>query len=502
MPSLETNKIIMDPIHGYIHLTKLENKIIQLPLFNRLHDLRQMSMAYLVYPGAVVTRFQHSLGTMHLASKMVYQLLQSTKENEFLELFPKATSASIKFGIVQTVRLAALLHDLGHGPFSHVTEDISRAVLKEHYPSEFEQAQKLFGVKEPTRLPAHEYYSYKLVVNSEIKELVKEDELSKTSDGTIIPVDVQDVASIITKEETPRPDFCSPKALFILRKIISSQLDADRMDYLVRDAYATGVPYGLVDVDRVVTHMLVRQDRIKNYEVAVHERALGSVEDILDARFKMYKWLYGHHMVVATNELLLQAVGSLIDDKKLEEKEFYWNNFASGGLSDSHVMAAISREFGPGLNPYRGLFDRRYIPVSLLKRPSDHRRFQIEIGQIVGRDFGSDILRDKLRKFIDNIRQNPDINVDGNTVKVLAVAVPRSPYTPIRKEDTIWMCSEQKDELSELTTVSDYFAGINREWERSPSYYISYVVPGKAKEKASTLRENFRRNVASRIAAI
>src|SRR3989442_7271597 len=171
VPPLKTSKVVKDPIHGYVPLTELEYRILQLPVLNRLHDLKQMSMAYLAFPGAVTTRFQHSIGVMHLASMIAYQALQSIDQAWLQEIFPSATNESEKLRIIQTVRLAALLHDVGHGPFSHALEDVMRNSLNEVDKAEFGAALKLFGVKENRKLPIHEYYSYRLILDSEINEL-------------------------------------------------------------------------------------------------------------------------------------------------------------------------------------------------------------------------------------------------------------------------------------------------------------------------------------------
>jgi HD superfamily phosphohydrolase len=231
---LDTDKIIVDAIHGYIKTTNVEYQILQLPIFNRLHYLNQMSLGYLVFPCASTTRFQHSLGTMHVASRIVQRLAESLEQEWFYDLFPKAETESDRKAIIQLVRLAALLHDVGHGPFSHASEPLMLKTLSE---TELSEAHELFRVRESERLPVHEYYSYKMILNSEIKEVL-------VNNG----IDPRHVASLLVKDTGTTPEICTITSLEILRAVVSSQLDADRMDYLLRDSYMTGAPYGSRDV--------------------------------------------------------------------------------------------------------------------------------------------------------------------------------------------------------------------------------------------------------------
>jgi hypothetical protein len=499
IPALETYKIINDPIHGYIPLTKLEYEILQLPVFNRLHDLKQLSMAYLVFPSAVSTRFIHSLGAMFLASKMIYQLVQSMEEKVFLQLFPNAKSEIDKLGIIQTVRLGALLHDIGHGPFSHATEDVMSACLKESHSDEFTTASNLLAVSEGSHVPIHEYYSY-MLTKSEIAELIGRDDLRKMDDGNIIPVYVDDVICLFAKNEAWRQAFCTKNGLAILRKIVSSQLDADRMDYLVRDAYASAVPYGLIDVERIIMNLFVRRGKVGDFDITVHERALASVEDMLDARFKMYKWLIGHHMVVATGELLRQATIALIENGKLDKEDFYWKKFASDQITDTYIMDRLISEVNTSIREFKGIVDRRYLPVSLLKRPSDHIAFYAQAIDTARKDVETETLAQKLPEFIDKLRKNPIIDIEGESIRILTPRMPRSPYSPLK--ETVWICMDKPERMSELIKASNYFRSINNEWMGFPSYYISYIISGKTKKEASNLREKVTQKIVQQLAEL
>ncbi len=495
---IPTHKLIRDPIHGHISLTKLEFAILQLPVFNRLHDIKQMGMAHLVYPGAIHTRFTHSLGAMHLASSIAYRILQSLEKREFRELFPDSSSESERLRIIQTVRLAALLHDVGHGAFSHATEDIMRATMVQYHHAELDSALGLWGAKHRRDFPVHEYYSFMLVKKSELKDVIEDSRLGRMDGGLEVAVHAGDVAGLLAKADDD-VGFCSEEALPIVRRIVSSQLDSDRMDYLVRDAYMTGVPYGEVDVHRIISQMLIRRNRIGELHFAVHERAIGSVEDFLDARFKMYKWLASHHMVVAANELLKQAITESIEKGDLSAGAFYWKQFSVGEGSDTHVVTGLLRRVKKVKSPFRGLVDRRYFPVSLLKRPRDHEKFENDVKEATGMRVSSQAIRDKLPRLMDRFQKDPYVKLRGYDGRVLAVPVTRTPYRSREEKDIVWLTSREPDVLHELTEVSQYFSEINREWATFPSYYISYVVPGKTKAFAASVRmlDSFRKKVVS-----
>ena len=499
VPSLDYPKTIKDPVHGYIPLTKLEYEILQHPVFNRLHDLKQTSMAYLVFPGAITTRFLHSVGAMHIASRIIQQLLHSLDPKKFEELFPKATQDSVKLSIIQMVRLAALLHDIGHGPFSHATEKIMLGVMQEDYKGESDAAAKLFGTNAGAPFPAHEYYSYKLVTETDLSTII-ESESKQSQDPKLEQISADSVASLIIKTGKSPVEYVSEVGLGILRKIISSQLDADRMDYLVRDGYMTGVSYGLVDLDRVIMNMSIRQDVNRRYELVVHERAIGAIEDILDARFKMYKWVYSHHLVASLNEMLTQALAALVDDKKMAAADFHWKSFVDRLIGDTYLVSQI-RATDPSSNELlSGLTDRRYSPISVLKRPNDHRAFQVEIAKATGRESPSTVIQAKLDKFFEDTSSSPRVKLSGAEVRTIATRAPRSPYSPLKKGDSIWICSDRDATLDELTSASKYFDFVNTEWTEFPNYYISYIEPGKKRQQAISLREEYRRELVKQIA--
>ncbi len=257
---------IRDPIYGYIFVSEAERKIIDTETFQRLRRIKQLGGAYLTYPGAEHTRFGHSIGVMHLAGILGEHLRK-------LELIGEEE--------VELIRMAALLHDVGHGPFSHVYEDIS---------------MKYMGKD-------HEDMTYWLITESEINDILREYGFN--------PIDVAKLA--VGKHVFDKKQF--------LDQVVSSPFDVDKMDFLVRDSHYTGVQYGVIDVFRIIYSMDVVEDSLA-VEVP---GALYAIEAFLIARYEMFKAVYYHRTVRSANVMLSKAMElakdylGLVDFKTPEE---------------------------------------------------------------------------------------------------------------------------------------------------------------------------------------
>lgn len=240
----EETKVMRDPIHGYIHIDlQVVWDCINSKEFQRLRRIHQLGGNFQVYHTAEHSRFSHSLGVYEIVRRMVTEV-SGLKEK--LSEYEKAT-----------VMLAGLLHDVGHGPFSHAFEAISS-------------------------LP-HEKYTERIILeDSEINAILKAQD----------PDLPKQVASIITY--THQND--------ILNQIVSGQLDADRMDYLLRDAYFTGTSYGNFDLERILRTM-----RFVDNKIVVKESGIHSVEDYIMARYHMYWQVYYHPMTRSYESILTMA---------------------------------------------------------------------------------------------------------------------------------------------------------------------------------------------------
>lgn len=250
MSSENTKKYVFDEIHGYIVLDPLMRDLVDTPPVQRLRRVKQLSQAWYVFPGAVHTRFSHSLGVMRLAEKITDKLINDgvlSKDDRDL------------------LRCAALLHDVGHTPYSHALEYV-------FYSN--------YGVN-------HEELSY-IVINEEphIREVLSNHGLSP-----------DEVARIVTGTHR-EPAF---------NNILNGDLDVDRLDYLPRDALHTGVKYGLIDLERI-TQTITLDD--EGY-VAVHPKAIHAVESFYVSRLHMYRSVY-YHKTITGYQLLLAAIYEMI----------------------------------------------------------------------------------------------------------------------------------------------------------------------------------------------
>lgn len=231
-------KIINDPVHGFIDIPNhLGGELIEHRYFQRLRGVKQLGLTHLVYPGAVHSRFQHALGAMHLM-KLAIDALRS-KNHEITEQEEEATICAI------------LLHDIGHGPFSHALE---------------------FSIAEG--------------ISHEDLSLMMMNRMNLEFDGKLT------LAIQIFKNEYPK---------HFLHQLISSQLDVDRLDYLSRDSFFTGVVEGAVGLDRIIKMLEIVDD-----ELVVEGQGIYSIEKFLIARRLMYWQVYLHKTVVAAEQLLIQ----------------------------------------------------------------------------------------------------------------------------------------------------------------------------------------------------
>jgi len=258
------HKIVVDNIHGDICPNDEEWQVIDTPAFQRLRKLKQLQMGYLVYPNATHTRFAHSLGVLKVMERILERVKVDKKDR--LDL-----------------RLAALLHDVGHYPYSHLLEGLDDVILTEEH---FDNGSK--KASNPDPYPSHEE------VGQEI--LLSQDDLLKIL-GKDRAVRVGDLFA--------RTEVANQQ----LSKLIHSSLDMDRMDYLIRDSRAAGVPFGEVDINYLLNH--VKQSA--SGTLGVSHKALAAAEHLLLARSFMFRVVCHHKTIYGFEEATRQLLRRLRD---------------------------------------------------------------------------------------------------------------------------------------------------------------------------------------------
>ena len=268
-------KIVRDPIHGYIEISDQILPIVSSPFFQRLRYITQTALAYMVYPGMRHTRFEHSLGAMHLAKEFLNFI--SFKDVDFISEDYKTL-----------VSISALLHDVGHVAFSHTFESALQ-VAKDVYGSDVEYYGKETHVK----------YGLRLI--QKYSDMF--DKLGKSSN---ISDPVKFLVHVIGSEPKTEEER-------LASKIISNFIDADRGDYLLRDSYYAGVGYGSYDIERLKRVLVYVDDKI-----AVLKKATPIVEQFLLARMYMFENVYFHSVVGMYNAILSHAIANLILKEKID----------------------------------------------------------------------------------------------------------------------------------------------------------------------------------------
>jgi hypothetical protein len=270
---------IRDPIHGSIDINAAERAVIDSRFFQRLRHIKQLGFADLAFPGATHTRYAHGIGAMSVATRVFDALYKQLD-----------VPASDRTRLRQTLRLAVLLHDLGHPPFSHATESVLPMRAELHLPSwtgaDGEQA-------------SHEDMTLLLILQSDLAGII-------TKSFADLGIRPEHVATLVCGRALPE---ASPFVVGgidhapLLRQIVSSELDADRMDYLLRDSFFTGVHYGRYDLDWIVQNVepVVREGQVV---LGMDRRAVMAFEDFLLSRHHMFLSVYYHSASINFERML------------------------------------------------------------------------------------------------------------------------------------------------------------------------------------------------------
>ncbi|PUA33514.1 MAG: hypothetical protein B7O98_03600 [Zestosphaera tikiterensis] len=294
-------KYVYDEVHGNIVLEGLELELADTPPLQRLRRVKQLSQAWYVYPGAVHVRFSHSLGVMHLMRKIAEKL---------------AAEGIISKDDIILLKAAALLHDVGHTPYSHALEYL----LYTRYRIKHEDISYWVITEEPT-----------------VKEVLSKYGLSP-----------QEVAKVVIGDHDKNG----------YNVLISSDLDVDRLDYLLRDALHTGVKYGLIDLERIIQTLTIDGEG----NIAVFKKGMQAAESFYMSRYYMYRTVYYHKTISAYQLLLASIYDLMLEEREVSEllrpfntvegirravREGYihlWDDFLIGGVMNVVVARRLGSE--------------------------------------------------------------------------------------------------------------------------------------------------------------
>lgn len=275
---------IRDPVHGSIYYSDAEVAVLDTPEYQRLRAIKQLGFAEFSFPGATHNRYLHSVGVTHLAGLAFDSIFKALP-------FSKP---SVRIRLRQAFRLAALLHDVGHGPLSHTTEQVMPLVealnVKIYDQSSQPELHK-------NRRANHEDYTIKYVTDSSIAETIR---------NRFPDLSPEHVACLIDKSLKCPDDFFVDNGIDyrpILSQLVSSELDVDRMDYLERDSFFCGTNYGKIDLAWILQNMTTHLQEGKMY-LALNRRALYAFDDFLISRHHMYLMVYFHHKSIIYEEML------------------------------------------------------------------------------------------------------------------------------------------------------------------------------------------------------
>ena len=384
----EKKKFIRDSVYGDISLNSFEVKIMDMPQFQRLRRIKQLGLISLIYPGATHTRFEHCVGTMNLGSKLSEELGLNKDE-------------------IELIRASGLLHDIGHGPFSHVSEGVLSV--------------------------PHEELSKYVITKTSMRDLLEE------------KFDVNEIVDIINGKGTLGP-------------IVSGELDVDRMDYLLRDSHNTGVSYGKIDYERLISNLRLDDGLILDI------KGVQAAEGALVSRYFMYPSVYQHHTTRIVNTMFRRALKKIIDEDIIKEREIY-------KYDDSDIIATLRQCENDYARDIMYRLDNRIVPKRVKTIRLDNFKFPEKMYKIEA---------DELRKAEAEIAE--DYGIDKDYVFINIAEYPR--FDEMKTQVSV------DGKLFPLTEISNIISALSKARFNIPD--ISVYVPEEEKSKFDKLKlENY-----------
>ncbi len=370
---MKYSKVIADPHFGWIRLTREEAAFIDAcPFIQRLRYIKQLGFAYMVYPAARHTRFEHALGVMHVVTFMFQRLIENDSVRRKFEEFSREINLDGLKGLLEHLRFAALIHDLGHYPYSHVLEEpLARnlgELARRYLPKEADTA---FLTRIWPKL--HELTTFLIIVRNDVFRHYVSEYMSHIDPRIVNALLHADLISAIEALESLSErqelrerlglnglsDLAKSKAIGVLKGLLSGDFDADRVEYLLRDSYVSGANVGyqisLDDIERILLNAYIAEVNGK-FEIVFDEKAKQHLEGFTMTRFNIYKYLYLHHKVIMYNSMakaLFEEILRCIDEMPEEIVDYLrvLTEFALGAsdeeslmmITDDYLMSLLTR---------------------------------------------------------------------------------------------------------------------------------------------------------------
>ena len=381
-------KFIRDSVYGDITINDFEVQIMDMPQFQRLRRIKQLGLINLIYPGATHTRFEHCVGTMNLGSKLAEELCLDQYE-------------------IELIRASALLHDIGHGPFSHVSEGVLSV--------------------------PHEKLTNYVVTKTSMRDLLEE------------KFDVNQIIDLVNGNGKLGP-------------IVSSELDVDRMDYLLRDSHNTGVSYGIIDYERIISNLTL------NKGLTLDIKGVQAAEGALVSRYFMYPSVYQHHTTRILNSMFRRALKKTLTNGTINEKDIY-------KYDDTDIIATFRNSEDDYVKDIMNRLDNRIIPkrvktirLDTFKTPEKMYKIENKV----------------LRKAEEEIAEDNDLNIDYVFINI--AEYPR--FDEMKTQVNV------DNKLYPLTKISNIVSALSKARFNIPD--ISVYVPEEYKSKLTKLKlENY-----------
>lgn len=420
---------VRDPIHGTIYLSSGETAVVDSQEFQRLRAIKQLGFADISFPGATHTRFLHSLGVCHLAGLVFDQMFRALP----------FSNSGVRSRLRQVFRLGALLHDVGHGPLSHTTEEVM--------PMLHELDLKIYAEKSRDKKlrATHEDYTIKYLMDSPLTTILQK------NFSDISPIHI---ACLIDKSILAPDDFFIDKGMDfrpLLSQLVSGELDCDRMDYLERDSYYTGTNYGKFDRDWMIANLIPYQIENKFY-LAINRRSLYTFDDFLISRHHIHLMVYFHHKCIIYEEMLNRYLDAADADFRLPAEINQYTLYNDFKLYEH--LAASKNEWAQ-----RIAFKKPYRMISEIHSAgSNEKAFRID--ELLKKN-NIDVIWASSKARLSKYHQASDENA-AHPIYVIDSYDPSEKPTPIHETTEIFKKYESARIIDRLYVAPDKFEDCQR----------------------------------------